>query len=296
MNNVKTVLLLTGLTALFLGIGHLLGGQQGVIIAFVFALISNFVAYWFSDKIVLTIYGAKEIKQTEAPELHTVIQALSTAAGIPMPKVYAIRGDAPNAFATGRDPNHAAVAVTSGLMGILSKDELSGVIAHELAHVKNRDTLIQVLAATVAGAIMMIADMARFAAIFGGGRRDDDDNGAGAMGLLLMAIVAPFAAMIVQMAISRTREYHADETGAKICGKPLSLANALKQLENYNKRIPILNATPSTAHMFIVQPFSGGGLLNLFSTHPPVTERVKRLEKLAEQSSNSAYNIPKIIY
>ena len=280
-NTLKTGLLLAVLTALFLLIGDAVGGQSGMVMAFGLAVVMNVGAYWFSDKIVLRMYGAREVTEAEAPQLHGVVRRLSLAAGVPMPKVYVIPTDSPNAFATGRNPEHAAVAATEGILRLLSADELEGVLAHELAHVKNRDILIGTVAATLAGAVMMLARFAQFAAIFGGGSRDRDDDGGGGgiFGLLFMAIVAPIGAMLVQMAVSRSREYVADETGAKICGKPLSLARALEKISGINREVP-MDATPATAHMFIVSPLTGGGLLSLFSTHPPVEKRVERLRAM----------------
>ena len=275
MNILKTAFLLTLLTLILVFIGNLIGGQQGMLIALIFAGVMNFVSYWFSDKIVLGIYRAKKVTETEAPELVSLVRRTAQKAGLPLPKVYLIPTDTPNAFATGRNPSHSAVAVTEGILRILDQDELEGVIAHELAHVRNRDILIASVVATVAGAISMLAYMAQWAAIFGG--RDRDRN---IFGLLIMAIVAPLAAMLIQMAISRSREFQADETGAKISRKPLGLANALKKLHATNLKLP-LNANPSTAHMFIVNPLSGKGLVTLFSTHPPVGERIKRLEELS---------------
>jgi len=275
MNILKTAFLLTLLTLILVFIGNLIGGQQGMLIALIFAGVMNFVSYWFSDKIVLGIYRAKKVTETEAPELVSLVRRTAQKAGLPMPKVYLIPTDTPNAFATGRNPSHSAVAVTEGILRILDQDELEGVISHELAHVRNRDILIASVVATVAGAISMLAYMAQWAAIFGG--RDRDRN---IFGLLIMAIVAPLAAMLIQMAISRSREFQADETGAKISRKPLGLANALKKLHSANLRVP-LKASPSTAHMFIVNPLSGKGLVTLFSTHPPVGERIKRLEELS---------------
>jgi heat shock protein HtpX len=279
-NTLKTGFLLAVLTVLFLLIGEAVGGQNGMVMAFGMAVLMNFGAYWFSDKIVLRMYGAKEVTEAEAPQLHGVVRRLSLAAGLPMPKVYIIPTDSPNAFATGRNPRHAAVAVTEGIVRILSADELEGVLAHEMAHVKNRDILVGTIAATLAGAVMMLARFAQFAAIFGGGGRDrDEEGGGGILGLLLMAIVAPLGAMLVQMAVSRSREYLADETGAKVCGKPLSLARALEKISGASRRVP-MNATPATAHMFIVSPLTGGGMLSLFSTHPPVEKRVERLRAM----------------
>ncbi|MBI5343211.1 MAG: zinc metalloprotease HtpX [Deltaproteobacteria bacterium] len=278
-NTLKTGLLLAVLTALFLLIGDVVGGQNGMVMAFGLAVLMNFGAYWFSDKIVLRMYGANEVTEAEAPQLHGVVRRLSLGAGLPMPKVYIIPTDSPNAFATGRNPQHAAVAVTEGILRMLSPDELEGVLAHEMAHVRNRDILVGTVAATLAGAVMMLARFAQFAAIFGGGRDRDDDRG-GALGMLFMAIVAPLGAMLIQMAVSRSREYLADETGAKICGKPMSLARALEKISGAGREVP-MEATPATAHMFIVSPLTGGGMLSLFSTHPPVEKRVERLRAMA---------------
>lgn len=283
-NTLKTGFLLAVLTALFLLIGEAVGGQNGMVMAFGMAVLMNFGAYWFSDKIILRMYRAKEVTEAEAPQLHGVVRRLSLAAGLPMPKVYIIPTDSPNAFATGRNPRHAAVAVTEGIVRILSADELEGVLAHEMAHVKNRDILVGTVAATLAGAVMMLARFAQFAAIFGGGGRDrDEDGGGGILGLLFMAIVAPLGAMLVQMAVSRSREYLADETGAKVCGKPLSLARALEKISGVSREVP-MDATPATAHMFIVSPLTGGGILSLFSTHPPVGKRVERLRAMTVTS------------
>lgn len=280
-NTLKTGLLLAVLTALFLLIGNAVGGQNGMVMAFGLAVLMNFGAYWFSDKIVLRMYGAKEVSEAEAPQLHGVVRRLSLAAGLPMPKVYLIPTDSPNAFATGRNPEHAAVAVTEGILRLLSPDELEGVLAHEMAHVRNRDILVGTVAATLAGAVMMLARFAQFAAIFGGGGRDrDEEGGGGIVGMLFMAIVAPIGAMLIQMAVSRSREYLADETGAKFCGKPLSLARALEKISGISREVP-MDATPATAHMFIVSPLTGKGVLSMFSTHPPVEKRVERLRSLA---------------
>jgi heat shock protein HtpX len=235
----------------------------------------NVGSYWFSDKIVLRMYGAKEVSEAEAPQLHGTVRRLAVAAGAPMPKVYVIPEESPNAFATGRNPAHAAVAVTEGILRILSPEELEGVLAHEMAHVTNRDILIQTVAATLAGAIMMLANMAKFAAIFGAGSRDDREGGGG-LSMLAMAIIAPLGAMLVQMAVSRSREYLADETGARFCGKPEALARALEKISNWSRQVP-MHASPATAHMFILSPLSGGGLMSLFSTHPPVEKRIERL-------------------
>ncbi len=280
MNTIKTTFLLALLTVLLVLAGGAIGGRGGMTIALVIATIMNFVSYWFSAKIVLAMYSAKEVTETEAPEFYGLVRQLAVQAGMPMPKVYIIPSETPNAFATGRNPEHAAVAATSGIMRILTREELMGVMAHELAHVKNRDILISSIAATIAGAITYLAHMAQWAAIFGGGRHGDDDEGGGIFGMLVMAIVAPIAAMLIQMAISRSREYQADQGGATLAGNPLHLANALKKLELANHQIP-MEANSATAHMFIVNPLTGGGLMSLFSTHPPIEERVRRLEEMA---------------
>lgn len=281
MNRMKTLLLLAALTALLLGIGQLLGGRGGVVIALVFAFVMNFVSFWFSDKIVLRMYGAREVTEAEAPELFGIVSELSQRAQLPMPRVYLIPEQAPNAFATGRSPEKAAVAVTEGLLRILDRNELSGVLAHELSHVQNRDTLVMTVAATIAGAIGHIANMATWALMFGGGRSDDDDRGGNPLGLLVGAIVAPIAAMLVQMAISRSREFLADESGARITGSPMGLASALRKLEAWKQEVPMQQGSPATAHLFIVNPFTAGGLATLFSTHPSTADRVARLEALA---------------
>lgn len=280
MNTMKTTLLLTLLTVLLVMAGGALGGQGGMLLALVFAGVMNFVSYWFSDKIVLAMYRAKEVTELESPEFYSLVRQLTMKAGLPTPKVYIIPSETPNAFATGRNPEHAAVAATDGILRILSREELTGVMAHELAHVKHRDILISTIAATVAGAITYLAQMAQWAAIFGGGR-DRDEEGGGMLGLLVMAIVAPLAAMLIQMAISRSREYEADKGGAEISGNPLYLANALRKLDSANRQLPMQEATPASAHMFIVNPLRGGGIASLFSTHPPMEERVRRLEEMA---------------
>jgi heat shock protein HtpX len=281
MNNFKTFLLMLVLTALFILVGTAIGGRSGAVYAFVFAALMNFFTYWFSDKIVLRMYGAREVSQSEAPELYGVVAELTSKASLPMPKVYIMENDTPNAFATGRNPEHAAVAVTSGIMRILSKEELMGVIGHELSHIQHRDILISTIAATIAGAISMLASMARWGAMFGGMRSSDDEGGRGGniLVVLVVSIFASIAAMLIQMAISRSREYLADEGGAHL-SHPLSLAKALGKLEVAAKRIP-MEANPSTAHMFIVNPLRGGGVLSLFSTHPPIEERISRLEEMA---------------
>jgi heat shock protein HtpX len=259
-------------------IGGLFGGQQGVVIAFIFAMVMNFGSYWFSDKLVLRMYKARPVSESEAPELHAIVKNLALKASLPMPHVYIIPGDTPNAFATGRDEHHAVVAVTEGILRILDRDELEGVISHELTHIKNRDMLIGSIAATLAGTIVMLAHMAQWAAIFGGASRDDEEGG-GIIGLILMAVLAPIAAAIIQMAISRSREYLADAGGAKISGKPYDLAGALEKLSRASRAIP-MEANPSTAHMFIVNPLTRRSLMNLFSTHPPIEERIARLRSM----------------
>ncbi len=287
MNNAKTVVLLTGLTILMLLAGQALGGRGGMTMALIFACIMNIGAYWFSDKLVLKMYRARQISSSEFPKLHQIVRELTQYQGMPMPKLYIIPQEAPNAFATGRNPEHAAVAVTEGIMNLLTKEEISGVLAHELSHVKNRDILIGTIAATIAGAITFLASMARWAMLFGGMGGDDDDEGGSPLGLvvaLIMMILAPIAAMLIQMAISRSREYLADEGGAKMCRNPLYLANALQKLQRGAQAVP-LHVNPEisqvTSHMFIVNPLRGKGLAALFSTHPPLEDRVKRLEKMA---------------
>ena len=272
-NTLKTTFLLAVLTVLFVLVGSAIGGQSGMIFAFGLAIVMNVGSYWFSDKIVLRMYHAREATEADSPQLYGMVRRLALAAGVPMPKVYIIPQESPNAFATGRDPAHAAVAATEGILRMLSPDELEGVLAHEMSHVRNRDILIGTVAATLAGAIMMLASMARFAAIFGGGR---DREGGGGLQLLAMAILAPLGAMMVQMAVSRSREYLADETGARFCGKPEALAHALEKISGRSRQVP-MQASPATAHMFIMNPLTGGGLMSLFSTHPPVEKRVERL-------------------
>lgn len=278
MNTVKTIGLMVFLTMLLIFVGGAIGGRNGMIYAFVFATLMNFGAYWFSDKIVLRMYRAQPVSDAQAPELHAIVRNLVQKAGMPMPKVYIIPSETPNAFATGRNQEHAVVAVTEGIMRILSRDELAGVIAHELAHIRHRDMLTGTIVATLAGAISMLAQMAQWAMLFGGGRRDSDDDGSPVAALVMM-IVAPIAAMLVQTAISRTREFEADKGGARLVGSPHGLANALLKLERGSKAIP-MDANPATAHMFIVNPLSGKGILTLFSTHPPIEERVKRLKEM----------------
>ena len=274
-SGLKTVLLLGGLTGLLMFIGGATYGQAGLIFAFVLAAIMNIASYWFSDKIVLRMYHAREVDPDHP--LYRITQRLAMKAGLPMPRVYIIPDPSPNAFATGRNPQHAAVAATEGILQLLPENELEGVIAHELTHVSNRDILISSVAATIAGAIMMIASMLRFAAIFGGmGSRSDDREGGNPIALLAMAILAPLAATLIQAAISRQREFAADRGGARIAGSPAGLASALRHIDSASQRVP-LDANPATAHMFIMNPFSGGGLMSLFSTHPPTEARIKAL-------------------
>ncbi len=283
LNQIKSFAFLTILTLLFVWIGGMIGGQSGMIFAFVLASLMNFFSYWYSDKIVLAAYRAKPVSEEEAPELYAIVRELTTKAGIPMPKIYILPSPQPNAFATGRNPEHAAVAVTSGILRLLSREELKGVLAHELGHIIHRDILIQSITATIAGAIMILASMARWAAFFGGFSRDDDDAG-GIIGLLVVSLLAPIAATIIQLAISRSREYLADKKGAELAGNPLYLANALRKLDSYSKELPMPQANPQTAHMFIINPLSGKALARLFSTHPPIEERIKRLEEMAYSS------------
>ena len=277
-NTVKTALLLGALTGLLMLIGGLIGGKGGVYIAFIFAVILNFGSYWFSDKIVLKMYRAQEVSESSAPDIYNIVRNLAMRASLPMPRVFIIPEQTPNAFATGRNEKHAVVAVTEGIMRILNKEELEGVIAHELSHIKNKDILISSIAATIAGAISMLATMAQWAAIFGGGS-SDEDSGGGIIGLIAMAIFAPLAAAVIQMAISRSREYLADARGASITKNPYGLASALEKLTNASQIIP-MNAKPSTAHLFIVNPLSGKAFMNLFSTHPPLAERIARLRSM----------------
>jgi len=284
-NGFKTFILLAGLTALLLVIGQALGGRSGLYMAFFMALLMNFIGYWFSDKIALKMSGAQEVTADQAPDLHRTVERLSAQAGLPKPRVYIMPQDTPNAFATGRNPEHAAVAVTEGILRLLKPEELDGVLAHELAHIKNRDILISSVAAVIAGAISHLAYMAQWGAMFGMGRGDDEEGGGGAGNMIvviLMAILAPMAAMLIQMAISRSREFAADATGAKIIHAGRPLANALLKLEAYNKQLP-MQVNPATAQMYIVNPLSAQGLTRLFSTHPPIQERVDRLMELKVQ-------------
>lgn len=281
MNRVKTVMLLGLLTALLMWLGHALFGQSGLVIALVFAGIMNFATYWWSDKIVLRMYKAEEVGESNAPELFQIVGELAQRGGIPMPKVYIIPEEAPNAFATGRNPQHAAVAVTRGLLRLLNREEIKGVLAHELGHVRNRDTLIMTVAATIGGALSMLANMAMWGALLGGSSSDDDEDGGGGIGALLGIIFAPIAAALIQMAISRSREFMADEKGAQLSGNPIALASALRKIEAWSARTPMHSGSPATAHLFIINPFSIGGLSRLFSTHPSTDDRVSRLEAMA---------------
>jgi heat shock protein HtpX len=275
-NTFKTAFLLTALTLLLMFFGRVFAGEQGMIIALVFAGVMNFVAYFFSDKIALATYRAQAVTREQLPRVYQVVERLTQKAGLPMPKIYVIPTESPNAFATGRNPHHASVAVTQGILNLLNDEELEGVLAHELGHVNNRDILISSIAATLAGAITYLGHMGRFAMIFGGMGGDRDDRRGGGLGALLMLILAPIAAMLIQLAVSRSREYHADETGAQLTGNPYALANALSKLDAYSKRVPMA-ASPSTAHLFIIQPLLGVDVGNLFSTHPPIAKRIERL-------------------
>lgn len=277
MNRIKTAFFLTLLTLLLMAMGGAVGGQSGMLIAFLMAAGINFFAYWNSDKLVLRMYKAREVTRTDSPDFYGLVENLAQKANLPMPKVYVIPSDSPNAFATGRNPQNAAVAATQGIMRILSRDELEGVMAHELSHVLHRDTLISTIAATFAGAISMLGSMIKWGAIFGMGRSGDDEGGGNLLGGLAMAIIAPIAAMLIQMAVSRSREFMADETGAKLSGKPQALASALQKLQRAAATVPMQEATPATAHMFIINPFTSSKIANLFSTHPATEDRIARL-------------------
>ena len=283
MNVLKTGLLLSLLTVLLVGIGQLMGGPHGATTAFIVALLMNLVAYWFSVKMVLAMYRAKPLSEAEAPQVYRAVRAIAAHEHLPMPKLYWLPTITPNAFATGRSPNHASVAVTSGLLKLMDEEELKGVLAHELSHVKNRDTLVMTVAAAVAGAIAMLASWARWGLMFGGGERDESRNGNAIVqlvALLIIAILAPLAATLIQLAISRTREYGADETGARLTGNPSGLANALEKLDAATHAHPLQGANPATAHLFIVNPLGGDALAKLFSTHPPIADRVRRLRAM----------------
>lgn len=278
MNSFKTVILMTAMMVLFILVGNIIGGQSGMMIAFVISIALNFGSYWFSDKIVLTMYRAQHVSQKDYPQLYDIVEKLAMKADLPMPKVYIMENPTPNAFATGRNPQNSAVAVTTGIMKILNRDELEGVIAHELSHIKNRDILVSTIAATLVGTITFIARMAGWAAMFGGRSERDRDN---VFADLALMIIAPIAAVLIQLAISRSREYLADESGAKITGNAMGLANALNKLSHANEALPMANAGTSSAHMFIVNPLSGKSMMKLFSTHPPLEERIQRLKEIA---------------
>lgn len=280
MNSVKTALLLAAITALFVAVGGAIGGRGGMVIAFAFAVIVNFGSYWFSDKIVLMSQGARELQPSDAPQLFDTVERLAGNAGLPMPRVYVVPGMQPNAFATGRGPNHAAVAVTESIVSLLTPQELEGVLAHELAHVRNRDILISAIAATLAGGIGLLASMARWSLFFGGFGGRDDRDGENPFVLLLTILLAPLAALLIQLAISRSREFDADATGARLSGKPLALASALRKIETYSQSNP-LDINPSMAHMYIINPLRAEGLANLFRSHPPTEERIARLQAMA---------------
>ena len=294
MNTIKTILLLTGLMALFLFVGKMLGGQTGMIYAFILACGMNLFSYWFSDKMVLAMYRAKPVTELEAPELVHIVAALARKANIPMPKVYIINSPVPNAFATGRNPQHAAVAATRGILDRLDERELEGVLGHELSHVFHRDILISTIAATMAGAVMMLAEMARWGMMFGGYRGDREERGSG-LEILAVALLAPLAATLIQLAVSRSREYDADRGGAQLTGDPLALASALRKItdDNQHARVP-LTTNPATAHLFIASPLRGDGIMGMFSTHPPTAERIKRLEAMS--STMSPYQTPRVVY
>jgi len=283
MNNMlRTTLLLAALTGLIVWLGGMLGGSQGAVVALVFAAVMNLGSYWFSDRIVIKMYGGQEIREHDDPELYALVQGLAQRNNMPMPRLFLIPSESPNAFATGRNPEHAAVALTAGIRRILTRRELEGVLAHELAHVTNRDILISSIAATLAGAIMTLARMAQWGMMFGGGRRDEREGGGGALGLVVTMIVAPLAAMVIQMAISRSREFQADDTGARLVRDPEALASALRKIADASAEVP-LDASPQTAHMFIINPLRSHMLQNLFSTHPPLEQRLERLQRVAAE-------------
>ncbi|MEK7288102.1 MAG: zinc metalloprotease HtpX [Elusimicrobiota bacterium] len=296
MNVMKTALLMAALTALFILVGGAIGGHSGMTTAFMLACAMNLFSYWFSDKIVLRMYGAKEVDQARAPQLFRIVRELADSAAMPMPRLYVIPSQSPNAFATGRNPSHAAVAVTDGILGLLNLDELKGVLGHELSHVKNRDILIGTIAATVAGSISMLASMARWAFMFGGRSRDNDREGGHPAVALLTLILAPIAAFLIQMAISRSREYQADASGAALAGDPLKLASALRKLAEGSLARP-LGGSPSTAHLFIVNPLRGNKIFEFFSTHPPMEKRIERLEKMAAaKTATPSVGTSRLIY
>jgi heat shock protein HtpX len=282
VNRLKTAMLLAALTALLLWIGHALAGQAGLVAALVFAGLMNFASYWWSDRIVLRMYRAQEITETEAPGLYAIVRDLASRESLPMPRIYLIPEETPNAFATGRNPEHAAVAVTAGITRLLSREELAAVLAHELGHVRNRDTLIMTVAATIAGALSMLANMAMWGMMLGG-RSDDDEDGASPLAGLVGIIIAPIAAALIQMAISRSREFLADESGARLSGNPLALASALRKIEEWSRKVPMTAGSPATAHMFIINPFAGRSMAQMFSTHPSTEARVERLEAMSRQ-------------
>lgn len=285
MNTLKTTILLAALTGLLMAVGGLFAGKTGVTFMLMVSLAMNFASYWFSDKIVLRMYNAREVTPQQAPDLIRMVSHLAQRANMPMPRVYIIDTDTPNAFATGRNPENGVVAVTTGIMRALTFEELEGVVAHELAHIKNRDTFISTVVASIAGVITWIAHIAQWSAIFGMGRSDDEESNGGIVGTLFMIILAPLAATLIQLGISRSREYQADATGAAICGKPMALANALLKIESFAKRQVMAEATPATSHMFIINPFAGAGswLTSLFSTHPATAQRVARLQELSKR-------------
>jgi heat shock protein HtpX len=288
MNNMlRTTILMAALTGLIVWLGGMLGGSQGAVVALVMAAVMNFGSYWYSDRIVIAMYRGEEIQEQDDPELYAIVKELAQRNGMPMPRLYVIPSESPNAFATGRNPEHAAVAVTAGIRRLLTRRELQGVLAHELAHVTNRDILISSIAATMAGAIMMLARMAQWAMIFGGGRRDERDQGGSGLGLIATMILAPLAATLIQMAISRSREFQADDTGARLVQDPEALASALEKIAGTSARIP-LDASPQTAHMFIINPLRASMLQNLFSTHPPLEQRIERLHEVAVELGHAA--------
>ena len=289
LNWLKTGILLSVLSGLFMAFGYYFGGNSGLVIAGIFAIGMNFFSYWFSDKIVLAMHHAKEMTREDSPELYDIVSELANRAGIPVPKIFLVPDESPNAFATGRNPSHAVVAVNQGLLNLLNREELRGVLAHEISHIKHRDILISTIAATVAAAIMMFANMVKWAAIFGGLGGRDDDNGGNIFGALAIAIVAPLVATIIQLAISRSREYLADATGSELAGSSAGLISALKKLGEYSGRIKPRYASETMEHMYIVNPFSGNGLAKLFSTHPPLEDRIEHLKKLAAERGEYVY-------